>query len=182
MDEGRIGMRYANALYDASSEKQKEDLVYQDISELQKVWKSSAEFKSFYTDPVLHDSKKCAVLDQLFSGKMQELTLSLLKLLIQNKREEALDQILIAFNDIYRKKKNIRTIIVSTAVPLDDQSQQKLKKLMQEKYQSDILLESNINPDLIGGFVLEIDDQQYDASVARQLNQIKRTLSETTTY
>ena len=94
-------------------------------------------------------------------------------LLVENKRTEYVKYIFHTFLDMYNASRGRKLAYLKTAVPapyLED----KLKALLEEKFGGEVLLQTSVDPGLIGGFVLTIDDQMLDASVSRQIEEIRR--------
>jgi F-type H+-transporting ATPase subunit delta len=110
---------------------------------------------------------------------LSELSLSLVNLVIENKRELHLAGIARNFNALYRKNQGIRTASLVTASPVDDASMKAIKTMIKKAYNSDVELSTLVDEDVIGGFVLTIEDQQYDASVANSLKKMKKQLLQT---
>ena len=81
--------------------------------------------------------------------------------------------------DMYRKAMGIRTAKLFTAQPVDDTARNDIKKLIRKAYDSDVELSSSVDKDIIGGFVLTIENQQYNASVANSLKRLKKKLLQT---
>ncbi len=97
----------------------------------------------------------------------------------ENKREAHLAGIARNFNTLYRKSKGIRSASLVTATPIDDAGLKAIRALIKKAYNSDVELSALVNEDVIGGFVLTVEGQQYNASVANSLKKIKKQLLQT---
>jgi len=97
----------------------------------------------------------------------------LISLLVKNKRLENVKLILHRFTELYNASRGRRLVTLKTAVPAPE-LEQRVKGLLQERFTGEIVLESEVDPALIGGFILTIDDKLLDASVSRQLEEIRR--------
>ena len=97
----------------------------------------------------------------------------LVSLLVKNKRLENVKLILHRFTELYNASRGRRLVTLKTAVPAPE-LEQRVKDLLQERFTGEIVLESEVDPALIGGFILTIDDKLLDASVSRQLEEIRR--------
>jgi F-type H+-transporting ATPase subunit delta len=131
-------------------------------------------------DPILRDSQKIIIIDTLFAKKLNSLTVDFLKLLVKNKREGYIEEICRSYLDIYRKNHNIKSAVITTAKALDKTIQQEIETMIKNTFQAKVEMEEKVDKSLIGGFVLRIDNKQFDASIASQLNSIKRTLKSRT--
>lgn len=180
MNESQISVRYARALFLSASEKNKLDGVYKDMQILAETC-ALDDFRYMLAVPTLKSSKKSELTSAIMEKHLDELSMSLIKLVIQNRREQYLPGISRNFCDMYRKKKGIRTASLQTAEQVDDTAIQSIRELLSQAFDSDVELTSGVKEELIGGFVLTIEDKQYDASVATGLRKIRKELLETRT-
>lgn len=96
-------------------------------------------------------------------------------LLVRNKRLEYVKQILHRFTELYDASRGRRLVTLRTAVPAPEM-EQRIKDLLQARLGGEVILTTEVDPSLIGGFTLTIDDKLLDASVSRQLEEIRRQL------
>jgi len=178
MNESQISVRYAKALFQSAAEKKQLDAVYKDMELVSDTCKLD-NFQEMLMMPSLKVSQKCKLADAVFKKHLSELSLSLINLVIENKREAHLAGIARNFNTLYRKSKGIRTASLVTAAPIDDTSLKAIRALIKKAYNSDVELSALVDEDVIGGFVLTVEDLQYNASVASSLKKIKKQLLQT---
>jgi F-type H+-transporting ATPase subunit delta len=81
--------------------------------------------------------------------------------------------------DLTRKDQNIKSAVLTTAAEIDAGTIKKVETLLGKELAATVELSTSVNPDILGGLVLRLDDKQYDASVATQLKKIKQSLLET---
>ncbi|MBS1669682.1 MAG: ATP synthase F1 subunit delta [Bacteroidetes bacterium] len=175
MPNPRLAERYAKSLVGLSIEKGSLENVYNDMQYLQAVCKSSKEFVNLLKSPVIKGDKKTKVLDAICADKVNPLTTAFNKLLITKGREDLLPEIITAFIQQYKDSKGIVTVKLTTATPVSEE----LKSAIVEKMKSstsmkNIELNTAVNESLIGGFVLETNDQLVDASIAFDLNNLRK--------
>ncbi len=177
MSATRIASRYAKSLIELAAEQDKLEVIKGDVESFSQAAKQR-DFYLLIKSPIVKPSKKLAIFKELFSGKYDKLTLSFLNILIQKGREGNLPEIAEEFLSQYKKIKSISTVKVITATKLSKSALKKIRKKMEEAVvtESNIELETEINPDLIGGFILEVGDQIYDASVQHKLNELHKEL------
>ena len=101
----------------------------------------------------------------------------LVSLLVENKRLDYVKFILHRFTELYNASRGRRLVTLKTAVPAPE-LQKRIKDLLQERFGGEIVLDAEVDPGLIGGFTLTIDDKLLDASVSHQLQEIRRQLME----
>ena len=170
----RLAGRYAKSLIGLAIEQNQLENVYQDMVLLQSVCKNNRDFVILLKSPVVTPDKKVSILNAATSGKVTELTASFNRLLIKKGREDVLPEIINAFIEQYKHEKGIHTIKLTTAVPISEE----VKKAIVSKVQTltpmkSVELETVVQEDIIGGFLLELGDTLVDASIAYDLNKIR---------
>lgn len=172
-----VASRYAKSLIDLSiAEKQLEE-VRKDMALIDQTCRESREFAMLLASPIVKTDKKVAVLKQIFEGKVSKVTLAFLNMIASKRREDIIPEIASAFEEQYKEHKNIITAVVTTAAPLDAATKAKMLELVKQKIKGEIDLVEKVNKDLIGGFVLTVNDKQIDASIRRKLNEMKKDFS-----
>lgn len=170
----RLAGRYAKSLIDLSVERNKLEQVYNDMQYLQALCKASREFVALIKSPVISIDKKNNALTAVTKGKVSELTASFNKLLISKNREFYLPEMVNAFIDQYNAIKGIHKVKLTTAAPVSDEVKKSIvSKIRNETSLERIELESVVKEELIGGFILEFNNNLVDASIQRDLRDIK---------
>lgn len=177
-----LAERYAKALFDLAHDMDILDKVNDDMSLVRNTCKNSKELRLFLKNPVIKTDKKQAIFKILFGDKIQELSFRFMMLITRKNRESHLENISVAFNELFKKYKNILTVKLETAIKIDDELKQKVVDLLTKQTGSHIDLEENVDKDLIGGFVLNYSDKQYDASIRHQLNRLRRSAASINLY
>lgn len=176
MPNPRLAGRYAKSLIDLAIERNELEKIFADMQWLQKVCKQSRDFTALLRSPVIKPDKKQKVVESVLAGKVSAVTAAFVRLLIAKGRESNLPEITTAFTSQYKEHKNIHIVKLTTAAPLNDDLKNTIVAQIR-KTSSDmqnIELETAVNPDIIGGFVLQAGDKLIDASVAYDLKQIAR--------
>lgn len=153
------------------------DAVRKDMKAVEELCNSSREFDMFLKSPVIKTDKKQQVIKNIFEGKISALSLSFLTLIVSRQRESYIREIAAAFDEEYKNNKNIFTAVVTSAKGLDATSREKVMELLRSQMKGEVELVEKINPDTIGGFILKIGDRQIDRTVARQLSNMKKELT-----
>jgi F-type H+-transporting ATPase subunit delta len=175
MPNPRLAGRYAKSLIDLAIEKNQLEVVYKDMLYLQAVCKSSSEFVTILRSPVITPDKKDKILTAVTQGNVSDITALFNKLLIKKHREDNLPEIMAAFITQYNSLNQIHKIKLTTAQVLsEDLKQAILSKIRKETALQNIELEIVVKPEIIGGFVLEFNNNLVDASIIRDLNDIKK--------
>ena len=177
MSAVKLASRYAKSLLDFAVEKGKLEDVYKDMQYMQSLMKESREFEVFLNSPIINPDKKVKVLKAIAEGKISEITFTFLQLLVKKSRELYLRDITESFIRMYLEYKKITKVKLTSAQPLKkDEIDKMLEKLKNEAMLENIQLQTEVDESLIGGFVLQYKDKQYDASISRQLEILKREL------
>jgi len=176
MNESKISVRYAKALFELGKEKDLLDAFVTDINLIDSICKESADFVLMLDSPVVKTSQKRSAVKGIFTDKINANTLNFLDLVVQNRREMYLKDISRNFLALCRKNKGVLSATLTTASAIEEEGKKKLSNVLEKAFDSKIELNEVIDKDIIGGFVIRVEDQQLDASVSNQLTQIKREL------
>ena len=171
-----VANRYAQSLMDLASEQKSVDAVRADMKLAAGVCKENREFAVFLSSPVIKTDKKIEVLNAIFQGKVNALSMAFIQLVTKKHRESILLEIANSFDELYKKNKNIFSAVVTTASGLDAVTKAKVLELVKAQLKGEVELTEKIDPNTIGGFILTMGDQQLDHSVARQLSNLKKEL------
>ena len=175
MPNPRLAARYAKSLLDLATEKGQLEAVYADMKYLEAVCKASKDFVNLLRSPIIKADQKNTIITAVTKGKISELTASFSNLLVRKGREIDLPEIAFAFVDQYNEIKDIHRVKLTTAVEVSAEVKKSIEaKVQKEKGLGTVELETAIDPKLIGGFVLEFSNNLVDASILRDLKDIKK--------
>jgi F-type H+-transporting ATPase subunit delta len=175
MTNPRLATRYAKSLLDLSIERNEVEKVFADMQWLQRVCKSNKDFVDVLKSPVIKSDKKEKILAAVVKERISELTMAFISLLIKKTRESNLLEIATAFIKQYKEYKNIYPIQLITASEIsEDLKNAIINQIRATSEMKDIELETSVNKDIIGGFVLKAGDKLIDASIAYDLRTIAR--------
>lgn len=175
MQSPRLAGRYAKSLVDLAQEKGQLEVVYKDMQYLQQVVKQSRDFVNLIKSPVIKGDKKNAVLEAVTKDKVSEMTMGFNRLLVSKGREAALPEIVNAFIDQYNAIKGIHRVKLTTAVEPSEELKRSIKqKVSVEAGLGQVELETKVDPSIVGGFILEFNNNKVDASILRDLKDIKK--------
>jgi F-type H+-transporting ATPase subunit delta len=171
----RVASRYAKSILDLAIEKGELEKVYADMQFLQAAIKSSKEFAAVLKSPVVHADAKNKIFQAVAGGKVSEMTMAFTRLLINKARESVLPEMIGSFIQQYKKYKNIHSVKLTTAIPVSDALKNEIiAQVKTNKGMENVELETLVNPDIIGGFVLQTGDQLVDASISYDLKMVAR--------
>jgi F-type H+-transporting ATPase subunit delta len=176
MPNPRLAGRYAKSLIDLATERGILEEVNKDVEYLQMLMKLSSEFGQVLSSPIIKAEKKAAVLKALTKDKISVTTSSFFDLLLRKNRESVLPEIVLAFKEQYNVIKGINKVKLITAHPVSEAVKETLlNKLTVEAGLTNIQLEMKVDESLIGGFVLEYNNNFINATVKNDLDVIRKS-------
>jgi F-type H+-transporting ATPase subunit delta len=169
----RAAIRYAKAILDVSNANGNVASVSQDMQTVTAAISESLELNQFLQNPVVKAEAKLAALNEIFATANAD-TKSLFQLLFQNKRLDILEAVATQFNVLYDELQGKQIAYVTTAAPMSSELEAKVLAKIKEISSKEVTIVNEVNADIIGGFIIRIGDQQFNASIANQLSQLKR--------
>ena len=169
-----VASRYATALFQLARERDQLDVAAQDLSALRKLCCESDDFRDFVANPLLKPEKQKEALSTCMHGKINPLTLQFLQQLCDRERLAVLPDICHAFHQMVQEENGVLEVQVVSAQKLEAAQLDRLKEKLARKYGKSIELEETVDPELIGGFTLQVGDEITDYSVATQLAKFRR--------
>lgn len=176
MNESKISVRYSRALFQSAIEKEQLDKVYKDMLFISEICRMS-QVKELLDSPIIIPSKKVAVLHSVLEKEIEKTTLSLVDLLVKNGRESFLPAVARVFRDETLKYKGITEAQLTTAVPVNEKVRKQIIELISKVFKTKVELKENLENEIIGGFILRVNDNFIDASVRNKLRKIRKGLS-----
>lgn len=179
MNESRVASRYAKALLDLAKEKGVLEEVHKDMGLLVAIADENPQLARVLKNPIVPHAKKRAILESLFKGRVHNMTFSIFDIITNKNREEYLYYIAKGFLHQYRVLKGIQSAEVTTTVTLSDQQRDNFISIVKKvSGKEKVELTENINESIIGGFVLNVGDQQIDQSIRLKLTQLKNNFKD----
>lgn len=174
MKDARAALRYAKAILNLAKESKSDTAVKDDMQLIVNTIKDNDELDVVLKSPVIKSADKMNVLNAVFSKKINNITLGLFNLLQENKRLDIIGSIAKQYEIIYDFYKHINVAKVTTAVPISAAIEKQVLAKIVEITGEEASLENEVNPDILGGFILRVGDVQYDASISNHLNELKK--------
>ena len=175
MRNPRLANRYAKSLMDIAVEQNAVEPIYNDMLGLQKLFAENRELVTLMHSPIIPADKKQAVMNQIIGGKVNPITEKFIVLLTTKAREYFLPEIATTFISQYKTLNQINTVQLTTAHELDAAAKESLIASITSQFNGKKLdLITKVDESLIGGFVLESNNNLFDASIARDLKDIQK--------
>ncbi|MBE0646686.1 MAG: ATP synthase F1 subunit delta [Bacteroidales bacterium] len=177
-----VSERYAKALFELAVEKKQEDAIYSDALELVSVCQENKLFVLVLKSPVISEEKKEKILRDLFEKRFNEMTMKFLLILVRKNRELYIPQIAQKLITMYKEYKEILPVTLTTAIPMTEAIRNRVTTIMKDYTKWQIELIQKIDPAIIGGFILNWEDLQYDASIYYQIERMRRGTAKINLY
>ena len=174
----KIASRYAKALIDIATEQNSLDRISEDMRLILDSCKGNHELLVFLRSPVIKNDKKHAILNEIFASSVSEVTMKFLDVITSKNREMYIPLIAEAFISQYKALKNIHTAEIVTAVPMDESLRNEVLNLVRKYTHTEVELQEKVNPDILGGYILTMEDKQDDTSLRTKLNKLKRSFKD----
>ncbi|EJX06706.1 ATP synthase F1, delta subunit [gut metagenome] len=169
-------MRYAKAIIEYAQARGVEDRVYQEFLTLSYGFFTQPQLREVLDNPVISIKDKFALICTAADGSQSSSRefVRFITLVLKNNREGYLHSISLMYLDLYRKMKHIGVGKLITAVPVDHQTEERIRQAAAQILHATMQLETEVDPSIEGGFVFDINDYRLDASVATQLKRVKQ--------
>jgi F-type H+-transporting ATPase subunit delta len=179
MADSRAASRYVKSLLDLAVEKKVLDEVHADMLLFSDVIAKSRPLELLLQSPVIKHDQKLEILKKVFRGKVSSLTQAFFEIITRKNREPILAAVAREFHNAYNEYKGIGKATVTTAIPLDAKTRTEFEQLVKaysEKKKIELI--ERVDPELIGGFILNVGDRQVDASIKNKIKTLKVKFSE----
>jgi len=173
MAESRAAIRYAKAALSLASDQNSSETVNESMQAMAQAISGHQDLANILKNSVVKADDKKSVLLKVFP-QLDDISNNLIDLLVSNKRIDILEEVAIEYNRLYDKLNGKEKATVTTAIPMTNDLELKVLAKVKELTTKAVELENIVDESILGGFILRVGDKQYNASVASQLNKLKR--------
>lgn len=177
MKNQKLAKRYASSLLGLATELGKMEVVYTDMKSIGELIEESKELEVILKSPIIKAFQKINIIKKILGGKIDILTEKFIELLVKNSRETHLHEVVFSFVNLYDKQNDIKTAFITTATPLNEENLTQLKEITKMIKADTVNIVQRIDENLIGGFKINVDDYQIDASIQSKLKDLEREFS-----
>jgi F-type H+-transporting ATPase subunit delta len=178
MNNSRIATRYAVSLLRLATEMQQEQRIYQDMVSLASAVSDSKDLGLLFRSPLIKPDLKIQIVSKLFAATFDGLTLGFLNLAIRKHREAEMGGMAIAYVRLYEKQQGVVRVQIQSAFTMDETNRSRLEGILLKAFGQGATFDYKHNPELLGGYILQSGDLRVDASLATDLQQIRRQFSD----
>ncbi len=173
MNRGIISTRYAKGLLLYALDCGASDEIYKQISILTSSFDEVPELAKVLENPVIAESEKVTLIKSAAGGAVSAEFDKFISLIFANKREHLLRYIAIMYIQLYQRNNNISICNIQTAVPISEEIEKNIITFVSDKTHGKVELKKSIKPEILGGFIFELNYNRLDASIASQLKKIR---------
>lgn len=179
---GGVGRVYAEALFAVAKEANAVDEILDDLAEVERVFGDNAKFETLIESPKVTREDAERMLRGAFEGQIAKPVLNLLLVLLKRGRQRAVPQVSQAFRALVDADRRQRRVAITTAKPIETAHVEKLAHTLAQKTGQRVLLETAVDPALLGGAVARVGDTVIDGSLRTGLALLARKMKEETNH
>jgi len=173
----RVSKRYARALLSLARENGLEERTYEDMKRMDQLFSASKELCALLRSPVVREGKKQRILLSLLGSRLHPLNMGYVQIVIRKQRALLLPGIAKSFLQVYKEAMGIELVKVTTAGKMDVTLREKALAVAAGLTEKKIEFYEATDPGIIGGFILNLGDRQYDASIRSRLLAVRKHLN-----
>ncbi|MGN0032721.1 MAG: ATP synthase F1 subunit delta [Candidatus Limimorpha sp.] len=177
MKDNLLVRRYAKAFLEFAINNKIADEGLADLELVTDTLKENRELRYILSEPFVSPVRKTNIIKKIFQGRITDSSLRFIEMIIGKKRTEILTYILESYKELYLEHKNIAIVTITTAIGIDEETKQKLLHFVKDKARGDIKVINKIDKGIIGGFIINYLDYQYDASIRTKLKNLERAFT-----
>jgi F-type H+-transporting ATPase subunit delta len=177
-----VAVPYAKALFDLTLEKNLLEETLKDMQLVADLCNKNKEFRMMLKSPVISEGKKKIIFTKVFEKAVSKLAFNFLLIIIRKKRESFVEDIALAFIELYNDHAGILKTTLRTAAPVDDDIRSAVREIMKDQSKGEIRLLEEVDAELIGGFIIRWKDRQYNASILKQIKRLQRGVTRVNLY
>lgn len=177
MVSGLIPRRYASALYKYAGKSDSCKAVYETMQRVAEAFRSNPRLEKVLSNPYVEKEDKRKILIAAAGESPAPEYVRFVDLILAHRREDFAYLMALAYLEIYRTKNHISQVRITTAAPLSEEELERLEKVVAAAFENTTFeYETVVNPELIGGFVIDVDSARMDASISNELEQLRQNL------
>ncbi len=178
MQDYRININYAKALFLLADETQEQDRVSEDMRLVNAVCAENRELNAVFRNPEVKAPKKIAIVDDIFAASVCKTTMAFIHFVVRKNRSVNLKGISTSYLDLYRESRGIVLSQITTAEPVDEATRALATRVIADYTHKEVELVAKTDPKIIGGLAMEFDNMMYDARISTYLMKLRHAFGE----
>ena len=168
-----VGKRYATSLFEVALELKKTDDFHSQLEFIKETLNSEEKILQILNHPRISKKEKRDVMENIFGKHVSKEVLNFLFIIIDRRREANLIDMVVEYNTLFKEYKDILDIDAITAIPMKESSKERLSLVLKDKFGKGINLSNSVDPSIIGGVLLKMNDKIIDSSLKNQLKEME---------
>lgn len=176
MKDHRIALRYARAFFELAEGEHALETARRGMAEAVELAARHPEISRLLMNTTLRREEKEDFIEKILPFGTSVLLVNFIKVLIRKKRFQDFALIAEKFERLYEEKKGIRRVHVESPIPLNEALRHRLRRALEKRTKHEVILEASVNPEILGGLILDFEGMQIDGSYRTALLELKQTL------
>ena len=172
-----VAKKYSGALFLSLKERNLIDAAYEQFEDLQKLITKDKSLLKFLSTPQVLDENKQALIRKVFSGRIEQLFVEFLVVLVEKHRANFLPGIIDELKRSIEAEKGIGRATILSALPLTEVEKQQLTKKLADRMKLKIIIDEKVDPSILGGIIIILHNEIIDGSVAHGLSLLEEQLN-----
>jgi F-type H+-transporting ATPase subunit delta len=178
LENNKVAARYAKALFESTASGGDLEKVHQDLLSISTLLAEVPQLNTFLENPGVPQADKQAFIDQQFSKHVTPWVHRLLKLLVENNRSAVFPQLVTRFGEYRNQQENSASAEVISAVELEEELRTRIRKTLESSLGfTRVDLQNRVDPGLLGGVIIKIQDKVIDGSYVGRLEELRKQVS-----
>ena len=176
MTEHTVAKKYAQALLRSSMQKGVEDRVLEELGQLGAFIEANPSVREFLASPAFSGGKKIALLESVFAGRLHELTMRLLVLMVRKRRASVIPDVTTYFGRLLDEERSVLRARFVTAVDVEGELIERLKQKLEDMTGKTVMVEHEVDQSVLGGARVIMGDKIIDRTLSHLLAELKERL------
>ena len=172
-----FGREYGEGLYDLCAEEKIDHQIMQELQDLKNTFRENADFIRLLGNMSLSKEERVSIVDRALAGQVHPYVLNFIKLLVERGAVHAFSECVEAYRDIYHREHRVSVAEVTSARPLTDSQRARLIEKLQQMSGKQIEIHETVDPELLGGILLQMDGKRYDNTLVSRLSSIRQAIT-----
>ena len=174
-----VGKRYASSLFEVGLEFKNIDEFQKQLKFIKDTLLSEEKLLEILEHPRISEGEKKKLVESIFGKNVSEEVLNFLYIIIDKRRESSIIDIVKEYNTLFKEYNNILEIEAVTAVEMKESAKDRLQTVLESRFEKTVHLSNLVDPSIIGGVLLNMDEQVIDSSIRGQLKEMENMIKET---
>jgi F-type H+-transporting ATPase subunit delta len=177
MNNNKLVLNYTSALFDNALANALEDKIFEQVTIIDQFINDNPQIKAIIFSPIVKGIDKCKIIELITKNfNVESIVKRFLLILLKHSRMPILSSIVVLYQQLLNRNKNIKMVTITSAKILHSKEKQWLTKYLEDDFQQKVAINFSQNQSVIGGIIIQYDSMVMDYSIAGMLEKITKTL------